>query len=403
MSLWKTLIAAAVILMAGSAFAQTGYWSEPVPVENLNTTGNEIYTYLSADGNILLWNADGQICISHRNGTAWGEKIILPEAINDPVGLERAMAITPDHSQIYWVSWRTGGWGGWDIWRCNWNESTNTCGAAECLGENVNSYADEFGIYFTLDGSRMYFDSNVYVKNGQYGYGDDDIWYCNWDSIRGDWGLAYNIGPPVNSPGPEFSPFISNSDSTTGKRLYFSSWGGHYVPGWQGDCDIYYATWDGSHWTNVTNAYIPINSPAYDASACISPAGGELYFTCNRYRQLNNDLQIWVSTIDTTSIADDSSYENKDSLQIITYPNPTNMTCKIMVSNLKSDSSYRFLIYDLLGREVRDLGGFRNRTGISTTWDGTTNTGSKVASGGYILNVKGGAKLLAVKKIFMLK
>lgn len=399
-----SLITTALILaIMGCALAQAGYWSEPVPVENLNTLSNEIYTYLSTDGNILLWNAQGTICMSRWNGITWNVREILPEPVNDTDGLENAAAITPDHRQIYWVSWRDGGYGGWDIWRCNWDESTNTFGASECLGENVNSYADEFGMCFTPDGQRMYFISSVYIKNGQQGYGDLDIWYCDWDTTLGDWGLPYNVGAPVNEPGPEFSPFYYKANDSSAAKLYFSTWGSHHVPGWQGDCDIYYATWDGSHWTNVTNAGPPINSPAYDASACIAQDGKYLYLVCNRYRELNNDLDLWVSVFDTTDIEDIVSNNDTSSFSIIAYPNPGNMTWNIKILSSEISGRIEIIIFDMLGRRVRDLGLYDNGKEINLIWDGKNDCGKTATSAAYILTVRDGESLVGSKKLLIVK
>jgi hypothetical protein len=398
------LITTALILaIMGCAFGQAGYWSEPVSVDNLNTFNDEDYAYLSADGAILLWIAQGPIRMSRWNGIAWSAPEILPEPVNDSLGLENAAAITPDHRQIYWVSWRDGGYGGWDIWRCNWDESTNTFGVAECLGENVNSYADEFGMCFTPDGQRMYFVSSVYTKNGQQGYGDLDIWYCDWDSTLGDWGLPYNIGAPVNEPGPEFSPFYYKANDSTAARLYFSTWGSHHVPGWQGDCDIYYATWDGGHWIDVTNAGPPLNSPAYDASACITPDGKNLYFICNRDRVLNNDGQIWVSVFDTTDLEDNLTYKDATSFSIIAYPNPANMTWKIKIFCPEISKRMEIDIFDMLGRKVRDLGCYENRKEINLIWDGKNDSGKNATSASYILAVTDGERLLGSKKLLMIK
>jgi hypothetical protein len=392
------LITTALILaMMGSAFGQTGYWSEPVPVDYLNTINDESFTYLSSDGKVFLWNAQGSICMSHWNGNSWNLREILPEPVNDTEGLEMAPAITPDHRQIYWVSWRDGGYGGWDIWRCNWDESTNTFGAAECLGENVNSYADEFGMCFTPDGQRMYFISSVYIKNGQQGYGDLDIWYCDWDSILGDWGLPCNVGAPVNEPGPEFSPFYYKANDSTDARLYFSTWGSHHVPGWQGDCDIYYATWDGNHWINVTNAGPPINSPAYDASACVTPNGKNLYFNCNRDRILNNDGQIWVSVFDTTDIKYVLSDESAYSVSIITYPNPSNSRFVFAFNN--NHESGIMKIYNINGHLVFESPIQSNQSGI--IWD-TSGKGSQISSGVYFARFEFGDGAIT-KKLVLLK
>ncbi len=172
----------------------------------------------------------------------------MPSPINY-IGLQDEAAITPDKRWIYWVSWRAGGMGMWDIWRASWDDSSHTCGPAECLGPNVNSTAIEGGICFASNGQRMYFDTDVHYKNGQYNFGSNDIWYADWDSLIGDWGEPFILGEEINTTDIERAPFVS----LNGNTLYFSCAGGHHLPVWHGGWDIYLAHWNGSAWDSVQN------------------------------------------------------------------------------------------------------------------------------------------------------
>jgi hypothetical protein len=186
-------------------------WSEPVPVQELNMSGDELLPYLSADGQIMLFSAEGTMTMSHWNGSTWGPREYLPAPINY-VGLQDQAAITPDKSWIYWVSWRAGGMGMWDIWRATWNDSSYTSGPAECLGPNINSADIEYGMCFTADGQRMYFVTDTLLKNGQYSCGSMDIWYVDRDSTIGDWGEPVNLGSPVNTTDMEETPSFRQMD-----------------------------------------------------------------------------------------------------------------------------------------------------------------------------------------------
>ncbi len=59
------------LLMAITAFAG---WSEPVPVQELNMSGDEFSPYLSANGQIMIFDAQGTVTMSHWNGTSWGPR-----------------------------------------------------------------------------------------------------------------------------------------------------------------------------------------------------------------------------------------------------------------------------------------------------------------------------------------
>lgn len=376
-----------ILAIIGSALAQTGYWSEPVPVPELNDPSGEGYPFISTDGTIMLLITRGGISMSHSNGSSWGTPILLPQTINSPDGLERASAITPDHRHMYWVSWREGGMGGWDIWRCNWDESTNTFGVAECLGENVNSEYYEWGMCFTPDGQRMYFLSNVYFKNGQYGHGDMDVWYCDWDSTLGDWGLPYNIGRPVNAASLEDTPHYNLINVGNTPRLYFCSDWGHGVPGWQGSLEIFYATWDGQRWGNVTNVGSPINSPVEDESPCLTPDGRTMYFITRENRVPYAIKHLMVSRWEISDIEENSN--NNDTLpEINLFPNPSNLMLSIEIKAKSINCQFELMIYDINGKEVKNFGKYESGKCHSIRWDGRTNSGDRVTSGVYFLKVR---------------
>jgi hypothetical protein len=355
-------------------------WSEPVPVQELNMSGDELTPYLSADGQIMIFSAQGTVTMSHWNGTAWGPREYLPSPINY-IGLQRQAAITPDKHWIYWVSWRAGGMGMWDIWRASWDDSSHTSGPEECLGSNVNSSDIEYGVCFSPNSQTMYFTTNTIVKNGQYGFGADDIWYVNWDSTLGDWGDPFNLGSPVNTADIEETPYISHNSNT----LYFSCPGGHRVPGWQGGYDIYKAIWNGTAWDSIQNILPPINSPVQDYGPAISPDGLKLYFTTERDRVPNADYELMVSTWDAEGLEGD--IEPRDnSIKVECYPNPFNEQTEIrVIADLESTA--RISIYDINGLKVRGYKIILNSGSATVTWDSRNQQGQKVATGIYILKI----------------
>ena len=82
--------------------------------------------------------------------------------------------------------------------------------------------------------------------------GDSTFLYPTRDST-GDWGAAVNLGPVINTPYNEESPFLSQDDKT----LFFSS-RGHYN---MGGYDIFYSTLLASgEWSAPQNIGYPVNS-----------------------------------------------------------------------------------------------------------------------------------------------
>ncbi len=115
------------------------------------------------------------------------------------------------------------------------------------LNENINTKYWESHATISHDNKKLYFTSN---RKGTYG--GLDIYVSNRDST-GDWGPAVNIGPVINTPYNEESPFLSDDDKT----LFFSS-RGHFN---MGGYDIFYSTLlANGEWSIPLNVGYPLNS-----------------------------------------------------------------------------------------------------------------------------------------------
>jgi hypothetical protein len=107
---------ALILAIMGYAFAQTGYWSEPVPVDSINGIIDDYYPSMSPDGLTLYFATGNRIRISHWNGQSWGASVDAGPNIN--AGQRQIKAsVTPDNRTLYFTSWRSGGYGTYDIWR----------------------------------------------------------------------------------------------------------------------------------------------------------------------------------------------------------------------------------------------------------------------------------------------
>ena len=96
------------------------------------------------------------------------------------------------------------------------------------LNDNINTKYWESHATVSHDNKKLYFTSN---RKGTIG--GLDIYVSGRDS-SGDWGPAENMGPVINTPYNEESPFLSQDDKT----LFFSS-RGHFN---MGGYDIFYST-----------------------------------------------------------------------------------------------------------------------------------------------------------------
>ncbi|TAL60450.1 MAG: tetratricopeptide repeat protein, partial [Bacteroidetes bacterium] len=115
------------------------------------------------------------------------------------------------------------------------------------LNENINTKYWESHATISHDNKKLYFTSN---RKG--GLGGLDIYVSERDST-GDWGPAANLGPVINSPYNEESPFLSDDDKT----LFFSS-RGHFN---MGGYDIFYSTLlENGQWSVPLNVGYPLNT-----------------------------------------------------------------------------------------------------------------------------------------------
>ena len=162
-------------------------------------------------------------------------------------------------------------------------------GTPTSLGPIVNSSASDGTPSISADGLELYFLS---LRPGGLGYGD--IWITKRATIDDDWGNPVNLGSPVNSSSWELCPYISRD----GLTLYFSS----LRPGGYGKDDLYMVTRPTKEddWSNLVNLGPVVNSSAYDFGTCVSADGLELYFHAYERAGGLGELDLWVTTRETT-------------------------------------------------------------------------------------------------------
>ena len=137
------------------------------------------------------------------------------------------------------------------------------------LNSNINTAKfRETAASMSADGKRLFFASD---RPG--GKGNLDL-YMSQKGEDGQWGKPINLGPEINTPGDEDSPYI-HPDGVT---LYFSS-DGH--PG-MGSSDIFKSELKNGNWQKPQNLGYPINSIQYDGFFTISPDKSTAYFTSKR-------------------------------------------------------------------------------------------------------------------------
>ena len=209
-----------------------GVWTSPTPLsEQINTRQyNEGAQSLSPDGKYLFFTGcnrpDGlgrcDIYLSHKAGADWGAPFNLGAPINTEYW-ESQPAISPDGT-FYFVSNRPGGLGGYDIWKSKLKDD-GYWGNPENLGPEINTPYDEHTPFIHPDGKTLYFSSD-----GWPGLGNKDIFLSRMDD-KGKWTKPENLGYPINTFNEETGLIVSPD----GKDGLFSA---NLKDGF-GDMDIY--------------------------------------------------------------------------------------------------------------------------------------------------------------------
>jgi hypothetical protein len=145
----------------------------------------------------------------------------------------------------------------------------NTWSPIVKLNDNINTKYWESHATISHNDRLLYFTSN---RKGSIG--GLDIYVSKKDTT-GDWGVAENLGPVINTPYNEESPFLSKDDKT----LFFSS-RGHFN---MGGYDVFYSTMlDDGQWSVPLNVGYPLNSTDDDVFFKPVGEGYEGYYSMDR-------------------------------------------------------------------------------------------------------------------------
>jgi len=139
-------------------------------------------------------------------GSEWSFPEKLPKTIN--IGRnQRHACFSPDGSTMYFSSNDKKGLGGFDLYQSS-IDSTGNWGEAVNLGAVINTIGNEDSPFISKDGQRLYFAST-----GHVGYGNFDVFYCDWQDTT--WSSPINAGKPINSPADDIYFHIVNDESET--------------------------------------------------------------------------------------------------------------------------------------------------------------------------------------------
>lgn len=258
----------------------------------VNGSSYDDWPSISSDGLSLYFTSDrpggfgkDDLWVATRATTEddWGTAINVSQTVNTSSG-EYCPSISADGLSLLFVSERSGGSGGWDIWMATRGSVSDNWSAPVNLGSTVNSWTDEARPSISTDGLSLFFSSN---RPG--GYGNHDLWVTTRATKDGSWGTPVNLGPMVNSSAWDSDAVIS----ANGLSLIFAS----YRRGGTGGLDIFMVTRP-----TISEPFgTPIDISAnYEGGPCISPDGLEFFFDSDRPGG-NGYEDLWVARRQTTN------------------------------------------------------------------------------------------------------
>ncbi|MCI0597073.1 MAG: hypothetical protein L0Z48_11115, partial [candidate division Zixibacteria bacterium] len=162
----KYSILAAILITIWHSYS----FSQPLfaPPQNLgpkiNSSGYETDPFLTVDGKKLFFVRGLGIWYSEWTDTGWTQAAILPPPINVGGSFKQSPSLSPDGQKLYFVDSERGGYN-WDIWVSTWDSSQHNWGIPVNLGPPVNTPGVEYSAHLSPDGRHLYFDSEIYIPD----------------------------------------------------------------------------------------------------------------------------------------------------------------------------------------------------------------------------------------------
>lgn len=251
---------------------------------SINSEADEYFPSLTADQNTIIFtrkaeNRENFYMSTRDSSTQWMEAVLLKGEVNSELYNEGAHCISPDGKYLFFTGCnRPDGMGSCDIYVSR--REGDQWGTPHNLGAPINTRGWEAQPSLSADGRTLYF-----VSNRQGGQGGYDIWRSTLQA-DGKWSRPRNLGPKINTPYDESSPYI-HADSQT---LYFASNG---WPGF-GDKDIFKSHMnDNGVWQTPTNMGPSINDH-YEQSALTVSMNGREAFLSTRSPDESGGLDIYT-------------------------------------------------------------------------------------------------------------
>ncbi len=193
-----------------------GAWTSPEKLAFCNNEMNEATIAVSSDERKIFVYQDatggGDIYYSNFGGNKFEELNKLDYNGVNSNSWETHCTLTPDGENMYFVSDRPGGYGGRDIYRIV-KLPNGEWSKAQNMGPEINTPYDEDSPFIAINNKTLYYSSN-----GPASMGGFDVFVTFRDEDN-NWSIPVNMGYPINSTGDD----IFYTTTVDGLRGYLSS------------------------------------------------------------------------------------------------------------------------------------------------------------------------------------
>lgn len=186
---------------------KNGKWSTPVLLPpGVCTEVNEGQAWVSKKGDMIFFTRCPEeknttnkcgVYMAKKQGSTWGPAAKLPFNV-DTVHFAHP-CLSSDAKRLYFVSRKSGGYGGIDIWYANFDVKSNTWSSPINAGPAVNTEGDEMFPTTSNDGKYLYFSSNYHP-----GMGGLDIFMAELGPDGKFTKGVENLKAPINSSYDDF-------------------------------------------------------------------------------------------------------------------------------------------------------------------------------------------------------
>lgn len=184
-------------------------WTVPVSISNtINTRYNEGTCTISADGNILIFTScdtpdsfgSCDLYITEKVSGVWQKPVNMGKNVNTRYW-DSQPSLSADGRVLFFSSNRKDGYGGNDIWYTERKED-GTWAEALNVGPHVNTPKDEVSPFIFFNNEVLFFASD-----GHVGFGGKDLYMSRFE--HGGFGEPVNLGYPINDQNDQLALFIT--------------------------------------------------------------------------------------------------------------------------------------------------------------------------------------------------